>query len=217
MMFRSMVLSCCRRAYRVVVLPLPVGPTTRKSPYGFRSMDISDIMICCGIYKESRDRSPLRGSRIRSSTFSPSTVGIVENRKSTAVSFIRKAQVPSCGVRVTAISSPDMIFSRLTTWGTCTAGSSENSCRAPSLRNRTRMPDDIGSKWISLAWPSTAVCMMDWTMSMALMSIPRSNAHFMPKEDKTQETRGKKQDLYHVCWPQTLCLVSRLLYLVFLE
>ncbi|MNC59955.1 hypothetical protein D3C75_1097990 [compost metagenome] len=69
--FTSSLLRRDRVEYKVVVLPLPVGPEMKIMPYGlpipFRSRDI----LACVKPSLSRSVSALLRSRIRSTTFSP--------------------------------------------------------------------------------------------------------------------------------------------------
>ncbi len=106
-------LSRFRTEYRVVVFPLPVGPVTRIRPYGrlmqrFRPSNVFDS-------NPSLARSMFRAlwSRIRITTLSPKSVGRVDTLKSTDFflpnfSLIR----PSCGTRLSAISSSARILIR---------------------------------------------------------------------------------------------------------
>ncbi len=79
------------------------------------------------------------GSRIRSTIFSPNSVGQVLTRKSMARvfdSFILMR--PSWGTRRSAMSSRDMTFRRADSLGASTTGGWAISLSTPSMRKRTR-------------------------------------------------------------------------------
>jgi hypothetical protein len=83
MILRSVLLSALSAAYSVVVLPLPVGPVTRKMPLGRAMARCSACMTrsAAGAAFELQQAGVLRQQRI--TTDSPCCVGIVEMRTST--------------------------------------------------------------------------------------------------------------------------------------
>ena len=91
-------------------------------------------------------------SRIRSTIFSPNSVGQVLTRKSMErVLDSRILMRPSCGTRRSAMSRRDMTFRRaLILPASCTGGWAI-SFRMPSMRRRTRNIFSYGSKWMSEA------------------------------------------------------------------
>ncbi len=92
----------------------------------------------------------------RRTTFSPCSPGRVLTRASTAVPSTAIRARPSCGIRRSAMSSPDRILSRLTTAAEAPLGSSITSRSTPSTRCRIRSPSRCGSTWRSLAPSRTA-------------------------------------------------------------
>ena len=79
-MFTSIVLTFDSAEYSVVVLPDPVGPVTSTMPYGFEIASISSRSARGSMPNFSRSRVRLPLSRIRSTTFSPNSVGSVDTR-----------------------------------------------------------------------------------------------------------------------------------------
>ncbi|MNT29009.1 hypothetical protein D3C72_1647330 [compost metagenome] len=81
----------------------------------------------------------LLGSRIRTTIFSPNSVGSVLTRKSITrsgpiLSFMR----PSCGTRFSEISSREMTLMREASLSLMTVGGLAISRSSPSTRKRTR-------------------------------------------------------------------------------
>ncbi len=66
----------------MVVLPEPVGPVTSTMPYGFATASINSRSARGSMPNFSRSSVRLPLSRIRSTTFSPNSVGSVDTRKS---------------------------------------------------------------------------------------------------------------------------------------
>ena len=110
-MFLVLASSCCKPAYKVVVLPLPVGPVTKTMPWG------------CSINLDSRVKfSPVMPTELKlnrvsllssslSTARSPCAPGNVETRTSMAFCPSRKEIRPSWGKRFSAMSKSAMIFS----------------------------------------------------------------------------------------------------------
>src|SRR5438445_10997496 len=81
-MFLSVVLILYSVEYRVVVLPLPVGPLTRIIPYGLSAI-ASHSSNVAGVKPSLPSPSlVLDWSKMRITTFSPNTVGSVDTRRS---------------------------------------------------------------------------------------------------------------------------------------
>src|SRR5438132_5586384 len=94
-MFLSVVLILCSVEYRVVVLPLPVGPLTRIMPYGLSDM-ASHISNVAGVKPSLANPSRvLLWSRMRITTFSPNTVGRVDTRRSNSLFSMATWILPS--------------------------------------------------------------------------------------------------------------------------
>jgi len=135
--FFSGVLIWFNTEWRVVVFPEPVGPTTRKMPYG--------LVITC--ISRSRTRSgaiSIRGSgllsaRIRKTTSSfPSAVGRVATRNSTLLaSVVVNLIFPSCGFLRSEISRSANTLIRAITDLTLTLGILMIFEQVPSIRNLT--------------------------------------------------------------------------------
>jgi len=78
-------------------------------------------------------------SRIRSTIFSPNSVGRLLTRKSTARVLLRLSLMrPSCGTRFSAMSSCDITFRRAAMRGLSFTGARAICLRMPSMRRRTR-------------------------------------------------------------------------------
>ena len=92
-------------AYKVVLLPEPVGPVTKIMPWGLLIKSENKARFSAVIPKSSRFKRALFLSSKRSTTRSPKLDGIVDTRTSTARPAIRKLIRPSCGIRFSAISS----------------------------------------------------------------------------------------------------------------
>ena len=77
----------------------------------------------------------LAESRIRTTTFSPNSVGSVLTRKSIALFFDRTSFMrPSCGTRFSEMSSLEMILMREATLSLITSGGWAISISSPSSR-----------------------------------------------------------------------------------
>ena len=133
-MFVSPVLILESAEYSVVVLPEPVGPVTSTMPYGFEIASINSRSARGSIpnFSSSRVRLPL--SRIRSTTFSPNSVGSTDTRKS--ITFLPTFSLirPSCGTRRSAMLSDAMILKREMSAARILRGGFITSISAPSIR-----------------------------------------------------------------------------------
>ncbi len=112
MILRSVALILSRAAYRVVVLPLPVGPVTSTMPCG-RWINPWKRSATRG---EKPSRSKGRNTDERSSSRmtidSPWMVGTVETRMSTRRPWAVTRMRPSCGRRRSAMFISAMILMR---------------------------------------------------------------------------------------------------------
>ena len=102
-MFLSIVFNSFKTAYKVVDLPLPVGPVTRIIPKGFCNICSSFFMSSFLIPRLSLFIRLESLERILITTFSPFTVGRIETLKSTAFPSIFVRILPSCGILFSAI------------------------------------------------------------------------------------------------------------------
>ena len=112
MMLTDSVFRNCKIEYKVVVLPLPVGPVTRMRPSGRATMRFSAARCAWARPSCSMATMPLCRSRTRRTMFSPCRVGSVETRKSTGRPDRDREIRPSWGARVSAMSSPAITFTR---------------------------------------------------------------------------------------------------------
>ena len=120
-------------------LPLPVGPVTRIMPCGRNRASINSSFWSSSNPSASIPILALEGSKIRSTIFSPQSVGRVLTRKSMARvfdSFILMR--PSCGSRRSDMSSSDMTFRRAANRVPKLVGGVDATCKIPSVRKRTR-------------------------------------------------------------------------------
>ena len=138
MMLVSPLLIFDSAEYSVVVLPEPVGPVTRTMPYGFEIASISSRSARGSIPNFSRSRVRLPLSRIRSTTFSPNSVGSTLTRKSMTFLPTFSLMRPSCGTRRSAMFSDAMILNREIRAERILRGGFMTSANAPSIRYRTR-------------------------------------------------------------------------------
>ena len=144
-------LMAVKTAYRVVVLPLPVGPVTRMIPLG----DFTSCRIRFNCSAVSPSSTILRRTVVLFSSLrthrSPNEVGIVETRTSISWSPILTSKRPSWGSRFSAmfILAMTLILEVRTGW--TPLGGEIRSYRIPSIRERTLKLFLYGSKWISLA------------------------------------------------------------------
>ena len=184
MILRDGELSSFSAAYSVVVLPLPVGPVTRTIPLTRLTIVRKRSVMLCGMPSFSRSRSPLSRLSRRMTTDSPSCVGIVDMRTSTALSRTSTLKRPSCGRRFSEISSPAMSFKRNASAGATRKSASVCGCSSPSMRRRMRSTSSCGSMWISDAptWVASSnnVCSRRTTGASSApsdaLSAPKSTA-----------------------------------------
>ena len=130
----SLVLRVFSAVYRVVVLPLPVGPVTSSTPWGIFS---TLCKRCSGwALKPSTAKSSTTLSRLsrRSTTLSPCMVGTVETRMSRSLPCTRISIRPSCGRRRSAMLSRAISLIREITAGDSCTGGASVSCSTPSTR-----------------------------------------------------------------------------------
>ena len=137
----------------MVVLPDPVGPTTRQIPYGLERIALNSLMLRSEkpIFSSGRG---LLAARMRITMSSlPPEVGMVATRSSMVPIGPRKRILPSCGLRFSAMSSLDMILKRWTSALRCGAGTSRYFWQSPSMRSRTMVGESLpyGSMWMSEA------------------------------------------------------------------
>ena len=131
---RALSLISDRPAYRVVVLPEPVGPVTRIMPWGLRRPWRNPRSTAGGIASCARRSCPDCLSSKRSTTRSPWAEGIVDMRISTAWPAIRTEMRPSWGTRRSAISRRAMTLSRDTSSGPSMRLRDSTSASSPSMR-----------------------------------------------------------------------------------
>ena len=138
-----------RVAYRVVVLPLPVGPAHSTMPNGERTIRSYWVCVSPGMPSWASLYSDLLLSRTRMTHFSPKTVAIVETRTSIPRPSTSVANWPSWALRRSTMFMSARILTRLTRAPAMVMGRVSTSCRVPSIRNRTRSSPSVGSRWMS--------------------------------------------------------------------
>ena len=156
-MFTASLRSNSSAEYSVVVFPLPVGPVTRIIPYGLRSMP--SIATRSFPWMPSSPSSKLRlllSSR-RMTIFSPSTVGMLETRRSISRPSATRCTRPSCGSRFSEMSIRPTTLMRDTSAACIARGGVIMVRRAPSTRWRICVLSRSGSMWMSLAPSRRAV------------------------------------------------------------
>ncbi len=117
MMLTDSVLMWFSTEYRVVVLPLPVGPVTSTMPSGLAMIILSRLSAASSRPSPSSDTMPFCRSRMRSTRFSPCVVGCEATRKSIGRPDKRSEMRPSCGARVSAMFMLLITFRRTTMAG----------------------------------------------------------------------------------------------------
>ena len=156
--FLSGVFICPSTACKVVVLPEPVGPTTNKMPCGLSIMRVMLLLLAGDRFIFSIGSAP-PVARIRMTTPSPATVGMVATRTSIICPDNLKASLPSWGRRFSAIFRFDMILMRAITALWWDAGTWVISRHTPSIRIRTRVGAFFSASiWISDASNRLASC-----------------------------------------------------------
>ena len=103
---------CCSAAYRVVVLPDPVGPVTRIMPWGRDTSSSNSRLVLAAMPRSSVCSLPASLSSSRITTRSPWLEGMVEIRKSMLRPPRRTLMRPSWGRRRSAISNLDITLMR---------------------------------------------------------------------------------------------------------
>ena len=144
-------------------LPEPVGPVTSTAPYERRKPSSNITSPWLDMPSWSSPISAWVLSRIRMTTPSPSTWGIVTTRRSIEWPSTVSDTRPSCGTRFSEMSRLAMIFTREIVPGTIRRGMCVLSRSTPSTRKRTRMSRPSGSKWMSDAPSSTPWAMIEFT------------------------------------------------------
>ena len=115
--FFSAELMRLRQAYRVVLLPLPVGPVTKIIPW-VRSSSVSNLLRSSSHNPSwSSVRMPELLSKRRRTQRSPKLVGTVLTRRSISRWPSRTLHRPSCGIRRSAMSIPAITLIRETIRG----------------------------------------------------------------------------------------------------
>ncbi len=138
---REPSLSRLNAAYRVVVLPEPVGPVTSTMPLGTCNARCTVCITAAGMPNWVNDKLPCSLSRIRSTTRSLLRVGKVDTRTSNAFAPITSDTRPSWGTRFSAISRRAITLTRDTSSGAMRPGNVAASRITPSTRRRTRSRD----------------------------------------------------------------------------
>ena len=140
----------------MVVLPEPVGPVTRISPFG-QVIHFSKRSRSLAVKPRSwRLVISTLGSKTRTTIFSPNAVAMLDTRSSTSRSARWVLIRPSCGRRRSAMFMPASTLMRETTAPCTESGSVSMSCRMPSIRNRITASLARGSRWMSEARCSKA-------------------------------------------------------------
>ncbi|CRW98505.1 hypothetical protein PAERUG_P53_London_9_VIM_2_02_13_03224 [Pseudomonas aeruginosa] len=155
-MFRVRSLSVVRLAYRVVVLPEPVGPVTSRMPCGLRTVSSISLRSRSLMPRCCRFRRPACLSSRRSTTRSPLAEGRVETRMSTSRPPTRREIRPSWGIRFSAMSSRAMTLIRDTSRAASSRLGSSTSRSTPSTRKRTTRRFSKVSRWMSEAFSRIA-------------------------------------------------------------
>ena len=131
-----------KAAYKVVVLPLPVGPQIMINPFASRKDLRIRLTARLSIPRPSKSGRFLLPPRIRITAFSPRTVGIVESRMSIPSLYTIR---PSCGLRASAISKAAITFRRLIKAFPFSFRIAPTDCKTPSRRQRMRNVSSRGS------------------------------------------------------------------------
>ena len=127
----------CKAAYKVVVLPEPVGPVTRMMPCGWAIRCSKRFSTGPCMPTDSRLSWLSDLSSRRSTARSPWALGRVDTRTSTARVPMRSEMRPSWGRRFSAMSRSAMIFRREIS-AACSARLGCTTSRSvPSTRKRT--------------------------------------------------------------------------------
>ena len=173
------LLSSVSAAYRVVVLPLPVGPVTSTRPCGLWITWRRRGSSSSGRPSSARLRVALLWSSRRMTAASPFWVGMVASRTSRLLSRTRTVKRPSWGRRFSEMSAPPISLRREISAGAMRLSSITVSCSTPSMRRRMRSTFSSGSMWMSEALALAASSNTVWIRrttgaSLALESEPRA-------------------------------------------
>ncbi len=126
-----------KAAYNVVLLPDPVGPTTKIMPWGLCTCVFIEIQLSFDIPNEGKSNLMLFLSSKRITTRSPWLDGNTETRTSNALPAKFRAMRPSCGIRFSAISNLAITFIRDTNNSATWRCNSNIFLNTPSIRNLT--------------------------------------------------------------------------------
>jgi len=103
-MFKEGLKRALREAYKVVVFPLPVGPTTNNIPCGLLINPFHFLKVSPSIPNWLNSLIGASLGKSLKTTFSPKGVGKVETRKSKGTPSKVPENRPSCGNRLSAKS-----------------------------------------------------------------------------------------------------------------
>ena len=147
------------------------------------------------------------GASSRMTTFSPCTEGSELTRASTSCPSTAIRVRPSCGSRRSPMSSPDTIFSRLTTDASALRGTDMTSRSTPSTRYRMRRLSRCGSMWMSLApirTASASTMLTSRTVGAASLVEAPSSSSAGPVSSKNVETseESSASDQARVSWSE---------------
>ena len=109
-------------AYRVVVLPLPVGPAHSTIPNGARMSRVNTSWVSVGMPRSSMRNTDRLLSRTRRTQLSPQIVATVDTRMSISRPSTTMVICPSWGRRRSTMFMLAMIFRRLTSAGAIDGG-----------------------------------------------------------------------------------------------
>ena len=137
MMLLRVASKVCSAAYKVVVLPEPVGPVTKIMPWGCCTNEAKRCSVSPDMPTDSKLKRPCDLSSKRNTARSPCALGKVETRTSIARWPKRKEIRPSCGKRFSAMSSSAMIFKREIKAACKARLGCTTSRNVPSTRKRT--------------------------------------------------------------------------------
>ena len=140
-------------------------------------------------------------------TFSPCTEGSELTRASTSCPSTAIRVRPSCGSLRSPMSSPETIFSRLTTDASALRGTDMTSRSTPSTRYRIRRLSRCGSMWMSLApirTASASTMLTSRTVGAASLVEAPSSSSAGPVSSKNVETseESSASDQARVSWSE---------------
>ena len=154
-MFTSSLFKFFKIEYKVVVLPLPVGPEANIIPFG-EAIILYNSSISCSLAPISdiflsSEEIAAAGTKTRITIFSFPFTGNVFKRKSYDMFLYFNENVPSCGRRCSAISIFANTLYRVIIADSTLGGNFKTSFNIPDIRNLTAYPWKRGSMCISLA------------------------------------------------------------------